>query len=205
MRAITLEVNEFSGVAGLLTPGCHVDVIATINEGGTHGQQVAKTIVQNVKVMAVGQKTSVAGNEPPMPNEMFKSVTVLATLGDAEAIELACSTGRPRLVLRGGRDQEIAASTGITLGELRGSGRDGGFDPFVLPPVAINPTPTTLPAEVSPTTRPTRLETFVRRDSNRRVVKVIKGGVESSVTLNMGGFATDTMVGTDTTDPFGGR
>src|SRR5678815_1688554 len=46
MRAITIEVNEFSGVAGLLTPGCRVDVIATIQaEGGP----VARTIVQNVK------------------------------------------------------------------------------------------------------------------------------------------------------------
>src|SRR5690349_15221204 len=30
MRAITIQVNEFSGVAGLLTPGCKVDIISTV-------------------------------------------------------------------------------------------------------------------------------------------------------------------------------
>src|SRR5579862_4630251 len=28
MRAVTMEINEFSGVAGLLVPGCRVDVVA---------------------------------------------------------------------------------------------------------------------------------------------------------------------------------
>jgi len=204
MRAITLEVNEFSGVAGLLTPGCHVDVLATINEGNSNGGQIAKTIVQNVKVMAVGQKTNAAGNEPPMPNEMFKSVTVLASLADAEAIELACSTGRPRLVLRGGRDQEIASTTGITLGELRGSGSRNG-DPFVTEPVAVNPTPTTLPTEAAPTTRPIEADAVARRDSHRRVVKMIKAGVESSVTLRVDGIPETAVGTTDATDPFGGQ
>src|SRR5215217_1929454 len=32
MRAITVEVNEFTGVAGMLTPGCRVDIVSTIND-----------------------------------------------------------------------------------------------------------------------------------------------------------------------------
>src|SRR5437016_1248343 len=113
MRAITMEVNEFSGLAGLIAPGVHVDVIATISDGGS-GNQLAKTIVQNVQVKAVGQRTTVAGGDAPAnPNEMFRSVTLLAKPEEAEAIELAAATGRPRLVLRGGRDNEIVASAGI--------------------------------------------------------------------------------------------
>src|SRR5207237_9613368 len=113
MRAITVEVNEFTGVAGLITPGCHVDIVATIN-GGESNTQVAKTIVQNVKVTAVGQRTTTASEPAGNPNEQFKSVTVLVKLAEAEAIELACSTGRRRLVLGGGRDDEVAATAGIT-------------------------------------------------------------------------------------------
>jgi len=30
MRAVTIEVNETSGVAGLLVPGCRVDVVSTL-------------------------------------------------------------------------------------------------------------------------------------------------------------------------------
>jgi pilus assembly protein CpaB len=195
MRAITMEVNEFSGVAGLLTPGCHVDILATINDGGSSAGQLAKTIVQNVQVKAVGQRTTVNGNEPPNPNEMFRSVTVLASLADAEAIELACSTGRPRLVLRGGRDNAVVASAGVSLGELRGG--SGEKTPAVTGPA-------TQPAvAVAPATQPAAV-TVAHRDPPGRVVKLIKGGVESSVTLkDLDGTPSDSMGDTDSRDPFG--
>src|SRR3954471_2995321 len=177
-RAITMEVNEFSGVAGLLQPGCRVDIIATINEDN-NGGQVAKTIVQNVKVTAVGQRTTATAPEAPQnPGELTKSVTVLATLADAEAIELACSTGRPRLVLRGGRDTEVAMTSGITLGELRGSGRSA--DPFLA---IAPPAPATQPPAGAPATQPP--EVVAHRAPPRRTVRMIKGGVESTVTLNV--------------------
>ena len=191
MRAITMEVNEFSGVAGLIAPGCRVDIIATINGGDANGQ-IAKTIVQNVKVTAIGQKTTIGNDAPPSPNEMFKSVTVLASLGDAEAIELACSTGRPRLVLRGGRDNTVVATAGISIGELRA----GGSGSTAMVPVTP---PQTQPVVViTPTTRP---HDAVVRSDTRRKVKVIRAGQESTVFLNvMEGPANDTV--TDTKDPF---
>src|SRR5688572_13278477 len=41
MRAVTLEVNEYNGVAGLLVPGCQVDVVHTFkfrdDDGGDGG------------------------------------------------------------------------------------------------------------------------------------------------------------------------
>src|SRR5215208_3909279 len=49
MRAVTVEVNEFSGVAGLLVPGCCVDVVSTLPDQQTK-VSIARTIVQNVKV-----------------------------------------------------------------------------------------------------------------------------------------------------------
>src|SRR3954469_25421228 len=45
MRAVAVEVSEGSAVAGLITPGCYVDVIATFNNGD---QTIATTVVQNV-------------------------------------------------------------------------------------------------------------------------------------------------------------
>jgi pilus assembly protein CpaB len=58
MRAITIEVNEFSGVAGFLTPGCRVDVLATV-QGDQNGVMVSQTIVQNIMVTAIGQRLTV--------------------------------------------------------------------------------------------------------------------------------------------------
>lgn len=195
-RAVTMEVNEFSGVAGLLNPGCRVDVIATINDGGGQGSQIAKTIVQNVKVTAVGQKTASAGpNEPPPPTaELFKSVTMLVKPEEAEAIELACSVGRPRLVLRGGRDNEVASTNGITLGELKGNG--GSTVSVAIAP----PPPTTMPS-IEPTTKPA--EAVAVRETPKRVVRFIRGGAVTNVTFDIaepapGGESTIT----DTRDPF---
>jgi pilus assembly protein CpaB len=195
MRAITMEVNEFSAVAGLITPGCHVDVIATI-AGGDTGSQVAKTIVQNVKITAVGQRTNVAtdGSAPPpaTPNEMYKSVTMLCSPADAEAIELACSTGRPRLVLRSGRDNDVVPTAGISLGELRGQ------------PLTSVAAATTQPIEITPTVAPTTQPSdasVAHSEPPHRTIKVIRGGQESTVTmlLEQPGAGTDTAV-SDTND-----
>jgi pilus assembly protein CpaB len=198
MRAITMEVNEFSGLAGLIAPGVRVDIVATLSEGA-NGSQLAKTIVQNVQVKAVGQRTTVNSSEPPNPSEMFRSVTLIAKPDEAEAIELACATGRPRLVLRGGRDSEIVASAGITLGKLRGNKESE--DPFTAPPVTIFP-PTTTQPFASATTQPMMPPTdaTASRPIPRRVVKVIRGGQESTVTLNVLDGNPDNTV-TDTVDP----
>jgi pilus assembly protein CpaB len=183
MRAITIEVNEFSGVAGLLTPGCRVDVMATINNDG---RPVARTIVQNIKVTAVGQRVVLP--PPPkegepnaqngqQPGEIVRSITMLAKLKEAEAIELAASSSRPRLVLRSSRDEDVVKSAGITIGELRGS--SDGFWASAAKFLAALPKPTTVPTVVAKaTTKPAD-------EIEKRVVKVYRAGAESAVTLEM--------------------
>jgi pilus assembly protein CpaB len=197
-RAITIEVNEFSGVAGLLTPGCRVDILATLNDGSSGGTQLSRCIVQNVKVSAVGQKT-MAANEPAPPpgSEMFKSVTMLVTLADAEAIELACATGRPRLVLRGGRDNEHVTTAGMTIGELKGT----------VVAASNTPAPTTAPSVAVATTMPTTqsTEVAVRQEPAHRVVKVIRGGVVTNVTIKVSPEAPDDSTGVTSLDPFEGN
>jgi pilus assembly protein CpaB len=114
MRAVSVEVTESSGLAGLLVPGCRVDVIATLKQDDT---QIAKTIVENAKVQAVGVKMSRNKGEKQEPS---KTVTLIVTTKDAEAIELASHSGKPRLVLRGTQDTGPSESTGVTFAELSG-------------------------------------------------------------------------------------
>ncbi len=185
MRAITVEVNEFSGVAGLLIPGCRVDFIATIQG---EGRQIARTIVQNVKVTAVGQrmvpkeKDAADQNAPP---EISRSVTVLASLKEAEAIELATSSGRPRLVLRSSRDETVAKSQGITLGELCGNKEEAsGFWATAAKAMAANaakaatqPSLNATAVAAGPTTKPA--------DRDKHIVRVFRAGSESSVALDL--------------------
>src|SRR5207247_1735545 len=107
MRSVTVDVSESSGVAGLLVPGCHVDVIATLRNGE---QSVAKTIVENVKVQFVARsrtgrmgRTSMELGEADVAGPA-KTVTLIVTPKQANTIELANSQGKTRLVLRGNAD-----------------------------------------------------------------------------------------------------
>jgi pilus assembly protein CpaB len=128
MRAISIEINEFSGVGNMLLPGCMVDVLATVPaEQG--GEMLSRTVVQNVKIMAVGQRMvsqpKKEGDEPVV----FRSVTLQVTPAEAEAVELAASSGRPRLVLRSGTDTQLTATPGVTTSNLRGSSQARKLDP----------------------------------------------------------------------------
>lgn len=190
MRAITIEVNEFSGVAGMLTPGCRVDVVVTLREGNAEGS-VARTIVENVKVTAVGSRVS-GSSEEQAQQEVSKSVTLLVSPDQAEAIELAAATARPRLVLRSGRDNQPSKTQGITVAQLVGTGVHSQTGPTaaVKPTevAAVDPFTQTLP-EVTPTTRPAVAETTATSTKDayqmpsRRSIQIIRNGIESMVSI----------------------
>lgn len=57
MRAVTIAVSEVKGVAGFVKPGDRVDVISTfeINQEGTQALKKAKTVLQDVLVLASAQ------------------------------------------------------------------------------------------------------------------------------------------------------
>jgi pilus assembly protein CpaB len=106
MRAVAIDVNDSSSVAGLIDRGVRVDVIATLKRGD---QTIAKAVVENVEVQAVQRAVSGytrrEGNTTPIENGPVKSVTLLVTPKQASAIELAkANGGNPRLVLRGKGD-----------------------------------------------------------------------------------------------------
>ena len=57
-RAISIGIDEVSSVAKLLKPGDRVDVITVIDAGGAQGSRenkVAKTVLQDVVILAVGR------------------------------------------------------------------------------------------------------------------------------------------------------
>jgi pilus assembly protein CpaB len=189
MRAVTVEVNEFSGVAGLLVPGCRVDVVSTLPDQQTK-VSIARTIVQNVKVLAVGQRLTVnnngAKNESAMSAEaaVARSVTLLVKPREAEAIELASSSGRTRLVLRGSFDEGLRQGDGVSVAELLGS-RPQNVQQVVQPVIEKPATQPANPIEVAvqqpeyepPQTRKHVVE-FIRG------TKLTRGEFEVSVDAN---------------------
>jgi len=187
MRAVTVEVNEFNGVGGLLLPGCQVDVVHTLKlkDDGKDGGMRSMTLVENLKVLAVGRRTAVA---PPSSSggnrdeQMARSVTLLATQEQAELIDLAAHLGQPRLILRNGMDKRVTGGRGVTLTELlrrAGAGGGGGLarNPFAML-LPINPPPTTRPVNDPPP------KTGPVTTGGWRDVEVIRGGATSTVRVS---------------------
>lgn len=117
MRAITVDINDVSGVAGFIQPSCSVDIVGTIQ---SEGRSVAMTILENIRVLAVGSRTgpTAPAAEPGQPVEQAKTVTLLCTPAQAEKLELASSSTRIRLVLRNGRDETLSDTRGVTIADL---------------------------------------------------------------------------------------
>jgi pilus assembly protein CpaB len=177
MRALTVEVNETTGVAGMITPGCHVDVVSTLN-GANKDETLACTIVQDVLVQAVGQRLSSARNPDEKEPPPVRSVTLIATPRDAEAIELASSTGRTRLVLRGANDRTVTDSTGVRFVELR-------REDSILPPFTTGTAPATQPAPNPVASSQPATDPFTDGTRQRRTVTLIRGGTRSEVVFEV--------------------
>jgi pilus assembly protein CpaB len=181
MRAITLEVNEFSGVAGLLTPGSHVDLVQTIQSKDDKAGPMAKTLVENLKVIAVGRRL---GNPPAANGDvdppMVRSVTLLATTEQAVTIDLASHVGSPRLVLRNTMDDKHNDAKGVTVAELRGadeSASDNKLTDMMAQLLLSGPTTKPVETNVEPVVKPVV--------KNYREVEVIRAGASSNVRVTV--------------------
>jgi pilus assembly protein CpaB len=177
MRAVTLDINEITGVAGNVVPGCHVDVIQTFHDDRT-GEQMARTIVQNVQVTAIGMHHN--AGDPPDSN--VHSVTVLVTPANAELLELASMTGRPRLSLRSGNDLNLVQTPGVTLTDLKG--RDSAHrDVYnTVQSDVVGDVPTTQP---DGTTVLTSASTRPSEQPSQWTMHVVRGGTETEVRFSL--------------------
>jgi len=116
-RASSIEVDKVSGVSGFILPGDRVDVILTVKRPGATSDAIAKTILQNVEVLAAGEKTEEKGNKVIT----VQSVTLLVDPEGAQDLALASSEGKLHLALRNPTDDEVVAvdpvsKTGILKG-----------------------------------------------------------------------------------------
>ena len=189
MRAVTVEVNEMSGVAGLIVPGCRVDVVTTLS-GASKDQNVAVTVVQDVLVQAVGQRMTASRNPEEKEPTPVRNVTLIATPREVEAIQLASSMGNTRLVLRGANDRGLNERSGLTMVDLWRD--DSRITPPLPPvtPVVETPVATTRPVD------PVAQDPFHGGPPRpRRTVALIRGGVRTEVVFDLPEKSTDSEGG----------
>src|SRR5207253_5540270 len=80
-RAISLRVDDVVGVSGFLLPGNRVDVLAT-KQMGNNGNAESKTILEDLRVLAVDQTASTDKTQPVV----VRAVTLEMTPGQTEVL-----------------------------------------------------------------------------------------------------------------------
>ncbi len=150
-RAITVRANDVIGVAGFLSPGDYVDVIATMMER-SQGSLITKTVLQKIKVLSVGQQMEPSSDGK---SRAVSTVTLLVTPDEAERLVAATSQGQIQLVMRSAVDFSEKSTAGSSSEELLG--KSGAPKPAAAPSEA-KPEP---PKKIAPKAPPgTTIEIF---------------------------------------------
>lgn len=116
MRAVSMEVNQVSGVSGFVLPGDRVDVLVTVDLHTSSSNPVTNTLLQNIEVLAAGQKTSQKDGAPMS----VQSVTLLVDPQGAEKVAHAIHEGEIHLILRNPDDQGVDKVDQYSTGQMLG-------------------------------------------------------------------------------------
>jgi len=110
-RAVSVQISDVTGVSGFIQPGSRVDVFYT--RPGSMAEAITTTLLQNVKVMAIGRSTQAGQPQLDSRGQQVKATvaTLVLTPQEAQKLELAKSQGRIGLSLRNPLDQSALADT----------------------------------------------------------------------------------------------
>ena len=98
-RAVTVKVDEASGVAGFVNPGNRVDVVLTLAKNEYKDDPITQVVLQNILVLGKGQDIEQPkGGEKP---KIVPTVTLEVTPEEGERLALAAKEGQITLALRG--------------------------------------------------------------------------------------------------------
>ena len=174
MRAVTIRINDTSGVAGFVLPGDKVDILLTRDD---NGQLITDILLQNVKILGMDQKVEDVEGKP----RVAKAATLEVTPVQAQKIALAQRVGQLSFMLRSISNAAPAERQTISLTDLRIGEINASPQPQIIQPVAAVPEPATdgsastakvvraLPPEPKP--RPKKKKKVSRFTS----VKIIRG------------------------------
>lgn len=100
-RAVAIRISVESTAGGFILPNDRVDVIQTLGRPGENQVgNLSRTLLTNIRVLAVDQRVEEATAKGQQPVAMGKTATLELTPSQAEAIATAQATGILSLSLR---------------------------------------------------------------------------------------------------------
>lgn len=116
-RAMAVKVDQVVGIAGFVQPGDRVDVITTIATDddtraalANQAAKMSKIILQDIRVLAVGEHLSTDGHKPVK----VQVVTLEVQPEESERLALASQYGTIQLTMRSRVDRETVETEGVT-------------------------------------------------------------------------------------------
>lgn len=115
-RAISIKVDEESGVSGLIRPGDHVDVVLTqvFEKADSARRALSETVLRNVRVIAIDQEIVQGGGRPisGMAGKQAQTVSLELTQEQVKKVTVAKQIGTLSLAVRAAVDQWDKTDTG---------------------------------------------------------------------------------------------
>ena len=147
LRGVSVAVNEVVGVAGFVTPGTMVDVLVTGRMIAGGQGDITRTILENIRVLAAGQKVEQDREGKP---QTVAVITLLVTPDEASKLTMAATDGKIQLALRNTVDTKkndpptiqqgdlfTASGPKLTIKHSVGGGKKSAAPPAPPPPYVI--------------------------------------------------------------------
>jgi pilus assembly protein CpaB len=125
-RAMSIKVNEVTGISGFVAPGSHVDVLLSV-AGDQEEPARTRIVLEDMEVLAIAQSIEQLDSKPIVVN----TVTLNVGPRDAETLTLASNEGSLHLALRNDGDETKIFSGGTTIDQIIGDAMAGGDGPSV--------------------------------------------------------------------------
>jgi pilus assembly protein CpaB len=114
-RAMSLRINDVTGIAGMIQPNSRVDVMVTMESPSTQGRRVAKLFMSNMRVLAIGAAVQRGDDGRPINATVG---TLEVTPEEAERLAIAQVQGQIQFVLRGYGDPDSVNTKGATSSDV---------------------------------------------------------------------------------------
>ena len=123
-QEVAIMVDAETGVAGRISTGDYVDILATVTNEST-GEQTAEVVVQNVLIVDVGVQTTVQEEDESGAFAQSQQIPVTFALSTDDSLKVAYAESfaiKLRLALRGTRDTSSETTSPLLIRMTRSPG-----------------------------------------------------------------------------------
>jgi pilus assembly protein CpaB len=194
-RAMSVRVNDVSGVAGMIQPNSRVDILYTGNPGGDGEGRKSKLFMNNMRILAMGQQTQRGQDGRPIQTSV---ATIEVTPEEGELLAVALSQGSFQLLLRGYGDPDSVETRGATGRDVAASLRDVGSQKASRPATRASVPRISAPAKQveetapAPAPAPPPVVQKVAQKPDSLVIQMFKGSKRTDVKLPRDSIKPDT-------------